>query len=522
MPAQARPRTIEPAPAFETSDVGGITSGRKRVRRHAWADLSDFEIDAASPEAKSTQVYKIVQRAILSGAAPSGSRLPSTRGFATRLGISRTTVVSAFMQLLDEGYITGRKGSGSYVAAGLPTDLAGVPQPTSRTAANALPVLSAAGQRYAALPAETFSTPAMPFNNAVVAVDARTSDLWRTLVTKRLRVLGDAHLGYGHPGGTPEMRAIISTYLRAARGVRCEPGQVILLSGGQQAIDLVIKTLLDPGAEVWVEDPGYPATTAALVAAGVDVRPVPVDAEGLDVGEGMRRHPGARAAFVTPSHQFPLGCAMSMQRRLELLAWARDARAWVVEDDFDSEFRYSGKPLASLQGLDEAGCVIYVGTFSKVLFPGLRLGYAVVPPALVHVFQAARFLTDRFAPTILQAALCEFMEQGYFTAHIRRMRAHYEAMRDMLVRLLEQRLATHVEVDPPAQGLHLIARLKGGLGDQAVARAAMTAQVQVRPISTMYIQAPPVQALMMGYAGFNPHQMRSAVNRLTRVLDLPG
>ncbi len=214
-------------------------------------------------------------------------------------------------------------------------------------------------------------------------------------------MLDDAHLGYGHPGGMAEMRSMVSTYLRAARGVRCGPEQVVLLSGGQQAIDLVIKTLLDPGATVWVEDPGYPATAAALLAAGVHVRPVPVDAEGLDVGEGVRRAPGARAAFVTPSHQFPLGCAMSMRRRLALLAWARDARAWVVEDDFDSEFRYSGKPLASLQGLDEAGRVIYVGTFSKVLFPGLRLGYAVVPPALAHVFQAARFLSDRFAPTIL-------------------------------------------------------------------------------------------------------------------------
>jgi GntR family transcriptional regulator/MocR family aminotransferase len=493
--------------------------GARRVRRHGWADLLAFGIDPASPEPKATQVQKFLQRAILSGAAPPGSRLPSTRILAERLGVSRTTILSAFAQLLAEGYITVRESSGSFVAPGLQSDFNPANQTANEAVSSHKTILSVVGQRYDAFPRATFTAPSIPFNNAVVASDARTIEVWRALVNKRLRVLDSATLSYGPPGGTHEIRAIVATYLRAARGVRCEAGQVILLSGAQQALDLILRILLDPGAEVWVEDPGYLPTSAALIAAGIRTVPVPVDADGMQVIEGIRRSPRACAAFVTPSHQFPLGCAMSMQRRLELLAWARESGAWVVEDDFDSEFRYSGKPLASLQGLDDAERVIYVGTFSKVLFPGLRLGYAVVPPALVHAFEAAHFLTDRFAPTILQGALCEFMQQGHFTAHIRRMRARYEAKRDLLLEYLGQLPAGRLSFDRPAQGLHLIARLEAGVQDSEFSKAALEAGVFVRPVSPMYSEAPKMQALVMGYAGFDAHQMRSAVARLAKLFE---
>ena len=232
-----------------------------------------------------------------------------------------------------------------------------------------------------------------PFNLGRTLVDARTAELWRKLSARTLRSFGRHHLGYGDPHGMLELRKSVCDYLQAARGVRCEPEQVVITAGTQQAVDIVTRVMQGPDKEVWIEDPGYSLTRLALVAAGAKVCPIPVDQHGVNVTEGIRRAPKARAVFITSSHQFPKGVALSMARRLELLAWARESGAWIVEDDYASEFRYGGRPLASLQGLDEAERVIYIGTLNKALFPGLRLGYAVVPPSLVRAFVTARYLT---------------------------------------------------------------------------------------------------------------------------------
>jgi GntR family transcriptional regulator/MocR family aminotransferase len=315
-----------------------------------------------------------------------------------------------------------------------------------------------------------------------------------------------------------ELRRCICEYLKAARALRCQPEQIVITAGTQHAIDITIRVLLEPGDEVWVEDPGYPLTHAQLLLAKVRPHAIPVDRHGLVVDAGLRAAPKARAAFVTPSHQFPTGVALSMARRLELLAWARNARAFIIEDDYTSEFRYSGPPLASLQGLDRDESVIYVGTLNKALFPGLRMGYAVVPPALLSTFATARYLLDRQPPALSQAVLAEFMQQGHFATHVRRMRQMYREQRDVLAATLLRQAADQLEIDVPEQGMHLVAYLKGGQTDVHIEAAAARARVVVRAISRFYRSASPRQGLMLGFSGFPRQLIVPAAGRLARLI----
>jgi GntR family transcriptional regulator/MocR family aminotransferase len=299
--------------------------------------------------------------------------------------------------------------------------------------------------------------------------------------------------------------------------VRCDPDQVVVTAGAQQAIDLVLRVLLEPGDAVWVEDPCYPALRAALAAARAAIVPVPVDAQGMDVAAGIVAAPAARLAYVTPSSQYPMGVVLSMARRLELLAWARRADAFVLEDDYDSEFRYAGRPLASLQGIDDAGRVIYVGTFSKVLFPGLRLGYAVLPPALLEPVRAARLLTDWHPAGLAEGVVTDFLGEGHFAQHLRRMRVRYRTARDALVAALSEH-APGLTVEPPEQGLKLLARLPAGMDDVALAAAAARRGVVARPVSPLFLAAAPVAALMLGFSGHEPAALRWAARRLGEAL----
>jgi GntR family transcriptional regulator/MocR family aminotransferase len=300
--------------------------------------------------------------------------------------------------------------------------------------------------------------------------------------------------------------------------VLCEPEQVVVTAGAQQALDLVLRVLIAPGDAVWLEDPCYPAVQAALEAARARIVPVPVDAQGLEVAAGVAAAPEARLAYVTPSSHYPLGMQLSMPRRLELLAWARRSGAYVLEDDYDSEFRYAGRPLASLQGVDEAGRVIYVGTFSKVLFPGLRLGYAVLPPALLDPVLAARRLSDWHPAVLQEAVVTDFLAEGHFTQHLRRMRLRYRIARDALTEALSEAAPGLLLPEPPEQGMKLLARLAGGLSDVAVSRAAAGAGIVARAVSPMYLAAPPVQALMLGFTGHDPQALRRAARTLGAVL----
>lgn len=478
----------------------------------SWADVYPW----AAPEAGRPvirQVYDQVRSAIHTGALRPGGRLPSSRDLASRLGVARASVVAAYDQLLAEGYAQGRTGSGTYVSQ----DLSGVLDLKPSPQVAAPPVPPERIPDVAGFPAPR-STEPMTFSNGRTLMDARALDAWAASTRRALRTLGPDHFGYSEPAGDRRLRAAVADYLRAARGVVCEPDQVIVTSGAQHAVDLTSRLLLKPGDKVWLEDPGYPQTWHALTSGGAQGVPVPVDRSGLVVQSGIAAAPDARAAFVTPSHQFPLGVAMSMGRRLELIAWARAAGAWIVEDDYASEFRYAGAPLASLQGLDGGERVIYVGTLNKSLFPGLRLGYLVAPKALVEPLSALRRLADRQPPSLTQAVTLDFMESGQFAAHIRRRRLAYKAQRDALAEALAKRMGDVLEPDVPDQGMHLIAYLKDGRSDLDAEAQAAARGVLTRAISPLHHAAPPRHGLLLGFTGFPAKAMDAGVARLAAAL----
>jgi GntR family transcriptional regulator/MocR family aminotransferase len=299
--------------------------------------------------------------------------------------------------------------------------------------------------------------------------------------------------------------------------VSCSAEQVIVTAGSQQALDLAARLLLDPGDAAWVEDPGYLGARGALRAAGVRSIPVPVDSGGLSVVEGEKRAPEARLACVTPSHQYPLGMTMPLSRRTSLLAWARRRRAWIVEDDYDSEFRYSGRPLQALQGLDPIGCVIYTGTFSKVLFPSLRLGYMVVPESLVDTFVSARALADRHPPGLEQAIVAEFLAEGHFARHVRRMRTLYAERQEELVAAFGRELAGGIEASPAEAGMNLTAWLRGNANDLELSHKAAQVGVVVTPVSAYALEVKPRPGLLLGYAAFTTRQIREGVRKLAQI-----
>src|SRR5262244_3099475 len=479
-----------------------------------WADLYAWQLDRGSRTPLTRQIYMQVRSAVLSGALCPGTRVPSSRAMASKLGVARASVVSAYEQLLAEGYVESRRGSGTFISTqltGLPSRLRGAPRAIKR----AVPT---SAQTFPDFERSAVQSDARPFNTGRTLIDARTAETWRRLTHRAVRSLGANDLGYTDPGGLIELRANICDYLRVARAVRCEPDQIIITAGTQQAIDIAIRVLLAPGDEVWVEDPGYPLTHAQLLLAKVRPHAISVDVQGLIVDAGRRTAPRARAVFVTPSHQFPTGVAMAMARRLELLAWARQSGAFIVEDDYTSEFRYSGPPLASLQGLDDSEQVIYVGTLNKALFPGLRLGYAVVPRALLQAFVETRYLTDRQPPTLHQAIVAEFMQQGHFAAHIRRMRQLYREQRDALAETLTRRAAARLDVALPDQGMHLVAYLRDGSSDVAVEAAALRAGIVVRAISRFHRAARPRPGLMLGFSGFPRQLIVPAAARLATLV----
>jgi GntR family transcriptional regulator / MocR family aminotransferase len=469
---------------------------------HGWADVYVWQLDRASGTPLTRQIYMQVRSAVLSGALRPGTRMPSSRAMASRLGVARASVVLAYEHLLAEGYVESRHGSGTFIAPDL-TVLASRRRGTPRGMSRVVPEPA---QVFSDFERSAVQSDARPFNTGRTLIDARTAETWRSLTHRAVRRLGVNDLGYTDPAGLAELRASICDYLRAARAVRCDPEQIVITAGTQQAVDIAIRVLLAPGDEVWVEDPGYPLTHAQLLLTKARPHPIPVDAQGLIVAAGLQTAPRARAAFVTPSHQFPTGVALSMARRLELLAWARRYGAFIVEDDYTSEFRYSGPPLASLQGLDDTEQVIYIGTLNKALFPGLRIGYAVVPHALLQAFVGARYLIDRQPPTLQQAVVCEFMQEGHFAAHIRRMRQLYREQRDALAETLMRRAADRLDVAVPDQGMHLVAYLCEGSSDIAIEAAAQRAGIVVRAISRFYRTAHPRPGLMLGFSGF-PRQL---------------
>jgi GntR family transcriptional regulator / MocR family aminotransferase len=370
---------------------------RNRMRSAGWSSFYGWRVERRGGTPLSRQIYMQARGAVLNGVLTPGSALPSSRAMASRLGVARACVVAAYDQLATEGYVESRRGSGTFVCADL-RDLVGpARRRTQVDLAKPRPV-PAPAKAFAEFERSATYAEGRPFNTGRTLIDARTLEAWRKLTHQAVRSLGTYDLGYTDPAGSMELRASICEYLQAARAVRCRPEQIVITAGTQHAIDIAIRVVLVPGDDVWVEDPGYPLTHAQLLLAKVRPHAIPVDRHGILVDAGLRLAPKARAAFVTPSHQFPTGVVLSMPRRLELLAWARKSGAFIVEDDYTSEFRYSGPPLASLQGLDEDERVIYVGTLNKALFPGLRLGYAGRVPCLGRLRQPVISMIDSLQP----------------------------------------------------------------------------------------------------------------------------
>lgn len=494
----------------------------KRVQS---TERPDIQLDPALPEPLYKQLYGRLRAAILAGQVPRGARLPSTRTLATELGVSRTTTALAYEQLLLEGYLESRVGRGTIVSRHLPVGLTGdlrsrsdyvpgddeqtpLPRPVTRGAAlDTVPQLErieGSGSR--------------AFISGQPALDLFPYALWARLIARRARHSLREHAGYQPPAGYAPLREAIAAHIGITRGVRCTPEQIIITSGAQGALDLASRTLLAPGDVAWIEDPGYFGARGALLAAEAQVAPVPVDAEGLVVAAGRARAPVARLAFVTPSHQFPTGVTMSLSRRLALLDWANEAGAWVVEDDYDSEYRYGGRPLEALQGLDRAGRVLYVGAFSKVLFPALRLGYLVAPtPLIAALLQARRFL-DVHPPILEQMALADFLREGHYASHLRRTRKQIQHRRDCLHQELQRRLGGLLDVSLPEAGLELVGWLPRDKDDQQAVTLAEAAGVTVVAISRLCVEPPSRGGLLLGFAGIDEDAIQRGVKTLAEAL----
>ncbi len=485
------------------------------------AEVSELllPIDPASETPLHRQIYQGLREAILSGRLASGLRIPSTRLLSTSLGVSRSTILVAFEQLVADGFIVGNVGSGSYVATELPTRLL-----ANRALPAAMPgkAPQVAGRirQLESIPATGWRLghPPVPFRAGTPPLDHFPAAQWSRFIARRSRSLGGAELQYGKPLGYLPLREAVVAHHAAARGVRCTAEQVIVLTSAQEALDLSCRVLLNEGDAAWLENPYYHGARGAYVANGVRAVPVPVDHEGLMVDRGISMAPQARLATVTPSHQYPLGVTMSLARRLALLGWARDQESWILEDDYDSEYRYASQPLTALQGLDGAGRVLYIGTFSKTLFPSLRLAYLVVPEALVESFLRFRRVGTQHAPTLEQAVLRDFIVDGQYARHIRRMRSLCLERRDALLAAARAEAPGLLEVMTPETGLHTIAWLPDGMDDRA-AHAAITARgVDVAPLSNYYIGPCPRPGLILGFAAYPANELAAGMRALAEVL----
>jgi GntR family transcriptional regulator / MocR family aminotransferase len=464
------------------------------------------------------QIYDAYRDMIVEGRLRPGQQVPSTRALTAELKISRIPLLTAYAQLLAEGYFEARQNAGTFVCSSLPDQAPKLNKNVQRpkgSLSGARPV----ARRTQVLP--SFDHPTWfgtgPFSLSHPACDEFPIKIWSNLMLRNSR--GQAStLQYGSPLGLEPLRDAICTYLTTARGVRCTAKQVMIVSGSQQGLEISAKVLLDPGTPVWVEEPGYWLTHQVLRFSGSVPVPVPVDGEGMDVSAGISRCKKARAAYIAPSHQYPLGSTMSASRRLQLLEWAQKAGSWVVEDDYDSEYRYESLPIASLQGLDTNARVIYIGTFSKVLFPSLRVGYVVIPEDLIGHFIVARRTNDISPPYLQQAVLTDFIREGHFARHIRRMRLLYEKRRTALVIALRKHFGSSLEIRGTEAGLHLLIMLPKGHDDLDVARRAASAGLRAIPLSSCYLKGPPQQGLILGFAGSSVEEIPLAVRRLAEVM----
>ena len=461
------------------------------------------------------QVYRGVRHSILSGALHVNDRLPSTRDLAEQLGISRTVILLAYDQLLAEGFVTGRGGSGTFVAEGVSKSVG-----RGSTKGATLRVSRFGAAAAAAVP--SVDSPKRPPTNFRYDFVYGRSDLetfpfemWRRLLVRQARRASVRQFDYGSAPGSFDLREAICVHLRRSRSVVCDPSDVIVVNGSQQALDLVVRVLVERGDRVAIEDPHYNGTRESLRAAGAKLLAVPVDHDRMNTARLPKL---ASVAFVTPSHQFPTGAILSLSRRLALLEWARRQNAVIVEDDYDGEFHYEGRPLESLQGLDREGRIVYIGTFSRTVFPALRIGYLIPPKSLVPAFTAAKWLNDLHSATLEQQTLAEFISEGMYERHLRRLRRRNTERRAVLLKSIRQHLGDRVEVTGESAGAHVVLWPKGKIKEDDVIARAAERGVRVYGIAHCFLTRPSRPGLMLGYARMTEHEIREGVRLLGEVL----
>ena len=471
------------------------------------------------------QLYEWFRKAITNGQLRPGQRVPSTRALCAELNVSRIPVLNAYDQLLAEGYFKTFVGAGTCVAASIPDDALNVQDSRAKKSSRESVEkqgprrMSRRGTELTREQPQSWLDNLGAFRVSLPALDHFPIREWAKLVARHSRRPGRATMAYGDAMGYLPFREAIAEYLGASRSVRCEPTQILVTTGSQQGLQLAAQVLLDPGDRVWMEEPGYPGARQAFNTVKADLVPVGVDHEGMNIEPLIRRGQKARAVYITPSHQYPLGVTMSASRRMQLLNWARRTGTWIIEDDYDSEYRFGSRPIPSLQGLDENARVIYIGTFSKVMFPALRLGYVVLPPDLVSAFSAARESTDIFSSTLYQAVSADFIREGHFARHLRRMRMLYMERRTALINAIDAEMKGMLEVIGAEAGMHLVALLPQGLDDVQVSSKAAEKGLSVMPLSSCYTKTPKRGGLILGYGGINAHQIQSGIHTLKTIVE---
>ncbi len=482
--------------------------------------LSLLEQDEPQRVPLSLRLQNAVRRLIIDGHLGEGERLPSTRTLATDLGLARDTIEAAYQHLEMEGFLERRMGSGTYVSASEHRFIGNRKSKGQRYPSGLPPRLNELSRRGQAI-ARSGGVPdhacPRPF---VVLPDVQSFPLetWLKLHAKVIRGIKRETLLYADPMGYPPLREEIARYLSAHRGVECSAEKILVLNSSQQALGLIANLLMEPGERVGIEEPGFHGARQAFRSADLVLESIPVDEEGISSDRVEQLGTDIRAVYVTPSHQYPLGATLFLQRRLALVRWAELTRGWIIEDDYDSEFRYDGRPIAAIQSLAPSGRVLYVGTFSKVLFPGLRLAYLVLPPSLVPAFVCARTLVDGHTAVISQAVLTEFMREGHFTTHIRRMRQIYHARRDAFAEAFKKHLAPFASMIFPSGGLHLTALLNDELDEASSVAAAARHAIELPTLRRLYAGSKGRQGWLMGFAVLPPGEAEKAMRKLAKVL----
>lgn len=490
-------------------------------RRSGAAMLGTLTLDRQGGRSLHQQLYVAFRDAVLTGRLLPGALVPSTRMLTTELRIARNTAAAVYEQLIAEGLLVATVGSGTRVTRAIPYEFLVLGRTRPRTVSPrdaGARSISARTNSLAGFSSNRADSLPKAFIPGVPAIDQFPAASWTSLATRQWRRASVRDLCSPDPAGSAALRSAISSHVGAARGTFCTASDILVTSGAQQALDLAARVLADPGDTCWIEEPGYPGARHAFSAAGLNLVQAPVDDQGLDVQQAIATLPQPRLIYVTPSHQYPFGGLLSLERRIALLEYADRVGAWIVEDDYDSEFIYHGPSIPCLQGLDAAGRVVYVGSFNKTIFPGLRLGFMIAPADLLGAFRAARTHSDGHPPAVTQTVLAEFMSQGGYVSHLRRMRNIYLQRRNILVRELGENAPT-LMLGSRDRGLHFVGYLSDGDDDRAISDLAKQSDIIVPPLSNCYLGKPKRRGLIFGFACVPPNEIAPAVRRLADILN---